>query len=81
MADNSGPAFPFQPAFMGGAGGGPSGNPGMSLRDWFAGRAIIGIWQNRDSMSVAATSGTGLAAQTASWAYEVADAMLAERSK
>lgn len=45
---------------------------GMSLRDWFAGQAIIGLL----------TSGLGTPLDVVtSAAFEVADAMLAEREK
>lgn len=44
--------------------------PGMSLRDWFAGQALAGIAKSEygDLCLV-------------SWCYEMADAMLKERSK
>ena len=47
---------------------------GMTLRDWFAGKAMAAI--------IAADPNFQLTAETASkWAYEQADAMLAEREK
>ncbi len=50
---------------------------GMSLRDYFAGQALAGI--------LAAYSGTQEClptdAKAAGWAYEYADAMLAERKE
>jgi hypothetical protein len=46
--------------------------PGMSLRDYFAGKALIAI-RNRDAMG---TSGS-----IAKSAYEDADAMIKERNK
>ena len=46
------------------------GVKGMSLRDYFAGQALT-----------RATSNGWPAKEIASWAYEIADAMLAEREK
>jgi hypothetical protein len=44
----------------------------MTLRDYFAGQALIALISYR---------GRGPASQAALWAYEVADAMIAEREK
>jgi hypothetical protein len=44
--------------------------PGMTLRDWFAGQAIS-----------TASKGYRAPEDIAAYAYEIADAMLAERSK
>ncbi len=53
--------------------------PGMSLRDWFAGQALVGelIWQNERSIA----HGTNCldATGTAYRCYAVADSMLAAR--
>lgn len=46
--------------------------PGMSLRDWFAGQAL---------MVIAIHFNPPDNATTAKWAYTMADAMLAERAK
>ena len=53
-----------------------TGDSGMSLRDWFAGQALIGMLANtvissniEDYLAIPGR------------AYEIADAMLAERSK
>lgn len=51
-----------------------NGDPGMTLRDWFAGQAMQGICAHVDSWGL---SVPGIADQ----AYEIADAMLAERAK
>ncbi len=48
--------------------------PGMSLRDWFAGQALAGFMANTKRP-------TTIAPDDASWCYDIADAMLAERSK
>lgn len=52
-------------------------NPGMTLRDWFAGQALAGL------LSAAATYGgkTDNRAALAADAYATADAILAERAK
>lgn len=73
-ASNQQPAFPN------------TGNPtwgmepdyGMSLRDWFAGQALIGACMEvaREEHSLA-----DLRMAMARSAYQVADAMLAERAK
>ena len=47
---------------------------GMSLRDWFAGMALMGIRADTKSRTVTSES-------VADWAYRDADAMLAERKK
>ena len=52
---------------------------GMNLRDWFAGKAMQGIWSNAAAL---AQMPKGAEAESiASVAYEMADAMLKERSK
>jgi len=47
--------------------------PGMSLRDWFAGQALAGVASRQNFHAVARAA--------AKEAYALADAMLAERSK
>ena len=47
---------------------------GMSLRDWFAGQALIGIMSNYTTTKFGATD-----ADVARAAYDYADAMLASR--
>ena len=54
----------------------PVGLPGMTLRDWFAGQALAGLLAHSDNDETEATSDTA-----SRWAYEYADAMLAERTK
>ena len=52
---------------------------GMSLRDWFAGQALAGI--SATAMGAARKVGETHNQAHARWAYETADAMLAERAK
>lgn len=51
-------------------------NPGMTLRDWFAGQAVAGLFNH--SGWVATHDGDG--EEVAKRAYAVADAMLAART-
>ena len=48
-------------------------NDGMSLRDWFAGRALTGLLMQDKQLKCFD--------EMATWAYQAADAMLAEREK
>lgn len=63
--NNGGPAFPSHGSM------GEVVQEGMSLRDWFAGQALAGMGIIADAE----------AWKLAAWAYETADAMLAEREK
>lgn len=65
--NDGGPAFPL-PGVMG-----QPVNEGMSLRDWFAGQALAGLYANPNF------GGKHTDAATCCWA--VADAMLAARAK
>jgi hypothetical protein len=62
MTDTSPPAFPV----------GYDDKEGMSLRDWFAGQALIGLASRREWDSHADIAGL---------AYGLAGAMLAERAR
>ena len=65
---NSGPAFPTTTEH-----GFNYGEPGMTLRDYFAAKAMQGVLSSpSDPESMAAL---------AEWSYRVADAMLEARSK
>ncbi|GGE18432.1 hypothetical protein GCM10011390_42020 [Aureimonas endophytica] len=82
---DGGAAFPVIPPQdengIGSASGYPFPESGMSLRDWFAGQAmasrIIALGDHAHSSDKARLA---CKAETASRAYEMADAMLAARS-
>ena len=65
MKPDGGPAFPFVLKENG------AGEPGMSLRDYFAAHALTGI--------LAAPGALPNKVKVAVWAYEYADAMLEAR--
>lgn len=67
---DGGQAFPTPIAGIGDGGLEYSQVGGMSLRDWFAGKAISAAWAQADRVEGAARL-----------AYRVADAMLAERKR
>ena len=70
--NDGGPAYPaFLPK------GVDSYNPGMTLRDWFAGQALAGILAFRGPDDTTETP----CDNAAGWAFEYADAMLAERGR
>lgn len=68
---NNPSAFPVNSANLGGPGA-YEADPGMSLRDWFAGQALAGL---------AGTMHHWSASERAHRAYVDARAMLAERAK
>lgn len=67
---DGGPAFPNMPEIC-------HGNEGMSLRDWFAGQAVVGMMAAKVAQATSNTAAQILAKS----AYLLADAMLAEREK
>lgn len=73
--DNGGPAFPHLDLYAGAGNSQPTPTQynGMSLRDYFAGQALAGYLAHPDS-EINMTF-------VAKWAYQYADAMLAERQK
>ena len=76
--NDGGPAFPerYLPNSE------SSSYPGMSLRDWFAGQVVGRCWRAAVRQQDSATTHYVAVAQRAAvWAYTMADAMLAERSK
>ena len=70
--NTGGPAFPLQ-AYEEWGGDEVKGCPGMTLRDYFAAKAMLGMYASE-------TFPTGLMADTATEAYQMADAMIAARS-
>lgn len=54
---------------------------GMTLRDWFAGRALAGMLSDPTVGNPDDREDSVVDAELASCAYAMADAMLAERSK
>jgi len=71
---DGGPAFPHD-ALHQNAGGFAEPEPGMSLRDWFAGRALTGL---AFGTSIGDDRDEDARVQAA---YRMADKMLAERAK
>jgi hypothetical protein len=67
MKDTGGPAFPH----YGGAGW---IGPGMTLRDYFAAKAMQGMFAGRHGAALTPS-------EWATQAFKMADAMLAERNK
>ena len=67
MKDTGGPAFPH----YGGAGW---IGPGMTLRDYFAAKAMQGMFAGRHGSALTPS-------EWATQAFKMADAMLAERNK
>ena len=54
-------------------------HPGMELRDWFAGQALAGMLANGQGPNTHWLNGPS--SDVASHAYDIANAMLAERTK
>lgn len=67
------PAFPVYPRIEAGKSSQINGAVGMTLRDYFAAKAMQGMMADhtRDNSP----------AELSEWAYKIADAMLAERVK
>jgi hypothetical protein len=55
--------------------------PGMTLRDYFAGQALVPVVAAADLSSWPAASSDQAVAAIANVSYQIADAMLAERAK
>lgn len=78
MSEPMSPSFVLEPAF-------PrdhrhDGHNGMTLRDYFAGQALVGILAGGFADTIPHDDVDG-GNQAAAFAYQYADAMLAERSK
>lgn len=81
--DDGGPAFPFA-----GSDGHVLNDSGMSLRDYFASHALNGLLSCPNDEPCVSTDRAGIereqrefAAKMARFAYQYADAMIAERKK
>ena len=76
--DNGGPAFPFilqGPKIEG-------DSQGMTLRDWFAGQALIGLLFNAETiLKSSKESGNTATQELITASYELSDAMLKERKR
>ena len=72
---NGGPAFPLDSGWL--ADSLPISHFGMTLRDYFAAKAIPVVWGSQPD----AMDGPAAAEISAMVAYKIADAMLAERAK
>jgi hypothetical protein len=55
------------------------GDCGMSLRDYFAGHAMVGLLSAGEGDGAPYTEINGASSFIAEWAYELADAMIKER--
>ena len=76
-AENGGPAFPCEVSvYELGQVGHRELMPGMTLRDYFASKALLAVMDIVSKMS-----GVKTHEQTAEIAYSVADAMIKERNK
>ena len=79
--NHGGPAFPEQIAVTP-TGDTYSGESGMTLRDYFAAQALqiiaAGDWRGMEYTPV---NGLSIIENNARFAYQIADAMLAERAK
>ena len=59
-----------------------SGNEGLSKRDWFAGHALSGVMSGAQGIGqLPKNARAAMLSQVADLIYEMADAMLAARSK
>lgn len=81
--DDGGPAFPAIETWWNTKTGKhePVGPKGMSLRDWFAGQALIGILSNHDLLMRVDQEIADVSSRAAVsiYAYGVADSMLVAR--
>lgn len=77
LGEIGGFAFPSQSKLPS---GGDLNSHGMSLRDWFAGQALLGLLADGENMRAHQRAGHDLGEWVASSAYHTADAMLKARS-
>ena len=76
--DGGGPAFPVVAET---GVGHAAAFRGMTLRDWFAGQALVGLDNEDRSAIVSVAPERDVAETMAHMAYRIADAMLAERER
>jgi hypothetical protein len=84
--NDGGPAYPTAPEYDHDGycwGLREYGQPGMSLRDWFAGQAVSAILTNNPILDILTTNDKDESTRygAARYAYEVADAMLRAREE
>ena len=56
-------------------------DPGMSLRDWFAGQALVSVLSALGDMKIGRDNPAGQQRAVAMVAYDIADAMIAQRTE
>jgi hypothetical protein len=78
--DNGGLAFPSEQGFDLEGKWNQTYDPGMSLRDYFAGQALAGILAGGFADTIPHDD-VGGGSDAAFYAYQYADAMIAERNK
>lgn len=81
--DDGGPAFPIQP-FVNPRGDWEWGSAGVSVRDYFAAKALPQAWESEHANPTyggASSSKEPTYRGVAAKAYLIADAMIAERNK
>lgn len=77
--DDGGPAFPIPPCGTGDPRDGmTTGSDGISIRDYFAAKAMQGMLASDSEDKISAWQNPEKAA---AWAYQFADAMIARRAK
>lgn len=85
VKDDGGSAFPSEQHECADGTWNQTLDPGMSLRDWFAGQALGGMCADGEGLvalgSFARKKGGTVRGFAAKHAYQFADAMLAERRK
>lgn len=78
---DGGPAFPIPPLVIGEKLWTDREADGMSLRDWFAGQALAGLMPSHPFMHADNTFRAERCQTLVQHAFQLADAMLAERVK
>jgi len=73
--NTGGPAFPVKAPVL------SNDKQGMTMRDWFAGKAMQGMFSDADVLQVMAKGKRAAVIEVADMAYQVADAMLKAREQ